>query len=194
MSTTTPEYLKLINEFPLRFIRDRETNEIALKVMVELAQRENELTDSEMEYFELLADLVQTYEKGVVPAVEPMAPNDFLNHLMTEHNLRQVDICAQTGIPKTNLSAFLNGARKLTRDEIGKLAIRFSVNPLAFVEDDHFGESYMQYSKLLRKQGLFNKARILSKGLIISEGIVTNEQAQQLSESVGIITVTPANK
>jgi antitoxin component HigA of HigAB toxin-antitoxin module len=195
MNTTTQEYLKLVNEFPLRFIRDRETNDAALVVLASLAERENELTECEMEYFELLAELVQAYEKRVVPAVTPMAANEYLNHLMTEHNLRQVDICSQTGIPKSNLSAFLNGTRKLTKDEIGRLAVRFSVNPLAFVDDDHFGEAFKEHSEIFNqyRHALNETANQLSrplsnpvapKPLVSLSGILADAHIGPLSDTL----------
>ena len=178
MNTTTPEYLKLIEEFPLRRIKDRETNEAALKQLVTLTYRENELTEAELEYFAVLDDLIGAYEKNAVQAVEPMAPNAYLNHLMTEHNLRQVDICAQTGISKQNLSSFLSGSRKLSRDEIGRLATRFSVNPLAFVEEDHFGEIFKKYRQMTAGQTIHTKGGMTSR-------ILGGETPMSLSSAFG---------
>jgi antitoxin component HigA of HigAB toxin-antitoxin module len=137
----TDEYIDLIKRFPLAKIENREQNEDALKMVVELTHRELELTQEEFEYFRLLVDLVKDYETKVVPAVSEMTPAQALKYLMEINNLKQSQICEATGIYKSHLSAFLgDGERRLSKDEIGRLAKHFLVSPLLFVDEDYFGE------------------------------------------------------
>jgi antitoxin component HigA of HigAB toxin-antitoxin module len=141
----TDKYLDLIKRFPLAKIENREQNEDALKMVVELTHREFELTTEEFEYFRLLVDLVKNYETKVVPAVTAMTPAQAVKYLMEINDLKQSQVCEATGIYKSHLSAFLgDGNRRLSKDEIGRLAKHFLVSPLLFVDDDYFGESMRQ--------------------------------------------------
>jgi HTH-type transcriptional regulator / antitoxin HigA len=136
----TDKYLDLIKRFPLSKIETREQNADALKMIVDLTHRESDLTPEEIEYFQLLGDLVKAYESKAVSPAPDMTPAQALKYLMEINDLKQSQICEATDIYKSHLSAFLNGDRRLSKDEIGRLAKYFKVSPLLFVDDDYFGE------------------------------------------------------
>ena len=132
-------YFKLVKRFPLRQIRTREENEEALVLVAELSIRENELSDEEMDYFDLLSRLVEAYEKTIVSPAPNMTPQEVITFLMDCHGLRQIDIVYQCSIDKGHISAFLAGTRSLTKDEIGRLSRAFGISPLLLLSDDYFG-------------------------------------------------------
>ena len=139
MKKATDKYLKLVTRFPLEFIQDAEHNDKALEILGELSDRENELSEEERAYFKLLIDLVRRFESAFEIDEEPVGPADILQFLIKENGLKQADLCRATGIEKTHLSAFLGQKRRLSKDEVGRLANHFRVSPLLFVEADYFG-------------------------------------------------------
>jgi antitoxin component HigA of HigAB toxin-antitoxin module len=139
MKTASPSYMERIVEFPLAHIKTKGDHLRALTLVASISGNESELDDDEREYFALLIDLIDMYEKRTVPAFEAPTPREALRYLMDVGELKQVDVCQGANIVKTNLSAFLSGSRPLSKEEIARLAVYFKVNPLLFVEADYFG-------------------------------------------------------
>ncbi len=82
--------------------------------------------------FDLLANLLESYDKKVMPEIKRAAPSDTLNYLIKENNLRQVDlldIFSSQGI----VSEVLSGKRGITAEQAKKLAARFKMSVEAFI-------------------------------------------------------------
>ena len=53
---------------------------------------------------------------------------DFLKQFFDKNLITQQDITTKTGISQSKISLFLNGKRKLTAEELYKIAIAFNIN------------------------------------------------------------------
>jgi antitoxin component HigA of HigAB toxin-antitoxin module len=58
---------------------------------------------------------------------------DVLRELMRSNGLSQNGLAKKVGIQQSTISDVLNGNRKLTKDQVIKLASFFNVNPAAFL-------------------------------------------------------------
>ena len=130
------DYFRLVRRFPLVPIRNDKHLTEAGRMVSELARRYDQLTPGESDYFEVLTDLIGTYEKehDIFPA-EKMAPAEALEHLMGEHGLSQHELARLTGISRTVLTEFLNGKRGLSKESALKLAQHFKVAMELFLVD-----------------------------------------------------------
>ena len=106
-------YMTLIRRLPLRPIRTDAELDAAIQVIDELTERDG-LSAGEMDYLDVLGDLVEKYENEhvVLPDVSDAA---MLSCLMDEKCVKQADVVRGTGISKTVLSLILTGKRELTR-------------------------------------------------------------------------------
>ena len=133
MSTTgfdQSTYLGLVTTLPLRPIRnDRELNR-AIKMLDSLLDRAK-LTRAEQDYLEVLTDLVEKYEDATDP-IAPVPDGDMVRFLLESRGMSQVELAAATGIVNSTLSAVLHGKRRLNRDQIGRLAEYFHLEPTVF--------------------------------------------------------------
>jgi HTH-type transcriptional regulator/antitoxin HigA len=131
LGDTDPAYLALIRRYPLRPIRSDAELDAASEVVDDLTGRDD-LAPAELDYLDVLGDLVEKYEDEHVemPHVSDAA---MLRSLMDERNVKQVDVVRGTGISKTVVSLILNGKRHLTREHIGVLSRYFGVNPSSFL-------------------------------------------------------------
>ncbi|MBZ0188774.1 MAG: helix-turn-helix domain-containing protein [Candidatus Obscuribacterales bacterium] len=132
-SMATKEYLKLIKTFPLVPIRDDDHLDKALEVVdVLLARkRNNDLTDSEVEYLAVLSDLIKHYESERIP-VDALSPAEVLVYLMKENGLKQAQL-VHLFSSKSTLSEVLNGRREFSKDNAFRLAEYFGLSPVAFL-------------------------------------------------------------
>lgn len=53
---------------------------------------------------------------------------DFLKQFFDKNLITQQDITTKTGISQSKISLILNGKRKLTAEELYKIAIAFNIN------------------------------------------------------------------
>ncbi|MGD9681646.1 MAG: type II toxin-antitoxin system HigA family antitoxin [Candidatus Obscuribacterales bacterium] len=126
-------YMRLVIEFPLVPIRSDEQAEQAARKMKELAYRRSELSPGELDYLGVLGSLIAEYEKKL-PGLSPeMSPREALAFLMQENDLKQTDLVELVG-HKSNLSAFLNGNRGLSKRAAIRLADFFKVSPGLFLQ------------------------------------------------------------
>src|SRR4051794_34953789 len=101
MSTTTslpPLYVKLLEKFPLRPIRDDAGLDRAIAVVNELVDRGFEnLEPEESDYLDVLSDLVHAYEAehDPLPALRGV---DAIRSLMDLHGMTQTKLAAETGL------------------------------------------------------------------------------------------------
>lgn len=82
--------------------------------------------------FNLLANLLEDYEKRTLPPLEKSSPPETLKFLMTENNLRQSDLTDVFGTQSV-VSEVLSGKREITKNQAKALAKKFSLRLEAFV-------------------------------------------------------------
>ena len=95
-----------------------------------------ELTRAEREYSELLAVLIEDFEKKTYPLASHADPIDVLKELMVAHDLRQKDLL-DVFKHKTVVSEVLSGKRDLTVEHVRDLAQRFQISPEVFLPAAH---------------------------------------------------------
>ena len=127
------DYMTLIDEHPLRTIRnDRELSR-AREVLDSLLAREK-LSGWEEAYVDALAVFVEKYE-AEHHAIQPPADCELLRELIAAKGVSQVEVARNTGMVESTISAVLAGTRTLNRDHIGRLSKYFGVSPEVFSFD-----------------------------------------------------------
>ena len=82
--------------------------------------------------FNLLANLLEDYERRTLPPLEESSPRETLKFLMAENNLRQTDLADVFGTQSV-VSEVLKGKREITKNQAKALAQRFSLHVEAFI-------------------------------------------------------------
>jgi len=82
--------------------------------------------------FNLLANLLEDYEKRTLPQLEKSSPLETLKFLIRENNLRQSDLTDVFGTQSV-VSEVLNGKREITKNQAKSLAQKFSLRLEAFI-------------------------------------------------------------
>jgi len=82
--------------------------------------------------FDLFANLLENYEQKTLQKIKPSTPLKTLKFLMTENNLKQVDL-AEIFSTQSVVSEVMSGKRKVTLNQAKKLAKRFKVSIELFV-------------------------------------------------------------
>lgn len=126
------KYMDLVRAFPLIPLRSKSDLNQAVTVMKKLACRMDELSEGEDNYLTVLGDLIIQYEKKLPRLAEKITPREALVFLMEENGLVQADLVEFVG-HKSNLSAFLNGHRGLSKRAAIRLADYFKVSPALFL-------------------------------------------------------------
>jgi HTH-type transcriptional regulator/antitoxin HigA len=133
MTKTLPDtYFELVQRFPLTHVRNDNHLKAAQKVLDGLL--EERLDRGGREYLDALTDLVETYEathENFADASEA----DVLRELMRANGFSQPRLAKEIGISQSTISAVLNEARSLTREQVVRLARFFHVSPAAFLPD-----------------------------------------------------------
>jgi HTH-type transcriptional regulator / antitoxin HigA len=123
-------YMVLVQEFPLRPIRSDAELIRASDIADRLSIRD-QLEPSEEDYLDVLDGLIEQYEKQQHP-VQPLSDAELLRELMSAQACTQREVAEATGIVYSTISSVLAGRRRLTREQIGKLADYFHVSPGTF--------------------------------------------------------------
>jgi len=124
-------YMALVEEFPLWPISSEKELDRATKMLDRLLD-ERSLSTGGQAYLDVLTRLVSDYEDQH-HAIEPAKDNEMLQFLLDQHGLRPSRLSRDTGICDSTISSVLSGKRRLTRDQITKLAEFFLVSPAVFV-------------------------------------------------------------
>jgi HTH-type transcriptional regulator / antitoxin HigA len=133
MTVSNSEYLKLLEAFPPRPIKNEEEY-CATQSVLDALFKKGKLTPDEEDYLDLLGGLIYFYEEQHV-VIADIRGIELIKALLVEENLRQKDLVS---IFKTEsiVSAVLNGRRKLTVEHIRKLSKFFNLPPELFLESD----------------------------------------------------------
>jgi antitoxin component HigA of HigAB toxin-antitoxin module len=103
-------------------------------VAVADAMAGHRLNRDQTDYFTLLCDLIESWEREHTPAPPPAAgPRDVLRHLMEAHSLTGADLARLLEVSPSLSSRLLNCERQLTTSHISTLARHFSISPAAFL-------------------------------------------------------------
>jgi HTH-type transcriptional regulator/antitoxin HigA len=90
---STNRYLELVQRFPLRPIRSKREYAAASKVIDKLAVRgEDDLNKDELDYLDVLTDLVEAYDERQSPAPAARTPRERLKALMDEAGMSTADL------------------------------------------------------------------------------------------------------
>ncbi len=89
-------------------------------------------SSEEDKLFNLLANLLEDYERRAFPLLEKSSPLETLKFLIKENNLRQADLADVFGTQSV-VSEVLNGKREITKNQAKALAQKFSLRLEAFV-------------------------------------------------------------
>ena len=123
-SRSSSAYESLVNRFPPRVIRSRESY---LKTLCHI--KSFKLTADELDYLSLLHLLVKRYEG---PEEKPRAV-EYLKKLLEEHKLQIKDLSKILGKSPPLCSMILNGQRAITRQHAMRLGKYFGRGPDLFL-------------------------------------------------------------
>jgi antitoxin component HigA of HigAB toxin-antitoxin module len=115
-----------------RPIRDRTRYRETVAVADALAgHRHNR---DQADYFALLCDLIEAWDRGHAPAPPPAAgPLDVLRHLMEANDMTGADLARLLDVSPSLSSRLLSGERQLTASHITTLARRFRISAEALL-------------------------------------------------------------
>jgi HTH-type transcriptional regulator / antitoxin HigA len=131
VARTLPDsYFELVRKFPLTRIKDDEHLAEAQEFLDNLLSQE--LDKGGDAYLDALSDFIENYEKENEPSSDA-PPEDVLRELIGSSKLSQHQLSKAVGIAQSTISAVLNGSRRLTTDQIMKLARHFNVSPAVFL-------------------------------------------------------------
>lgn len=126
------DYLALINEFPLRPIRNRADYDRAAAVADRLALRD--LTDGESDYLDVLVELISAYDRQhSTLGKSGDTPADRLRVLLEESGMTATQLADELDISRSAISMILSGVRDVSKVNAFKLGERFKLNPSYFL-------------------------------------------------------------
>lgn len=123
-------YMDLVQEFPLKTVKDDQEHERATAMISRLMGRD--LDAGAGDYLDALIVLVSKYEDENHAISEDMTPQEALRALMAVNDLNQAEIGRIIG-SETAVSMFLKGERALSKLQIKKLSDRFKIEPGIFL-------------------------------------------------------------
>ena len=137
MNRVTHLYYKWLEKFILVPIKNDMEYRTALDLADTLSKlNENgSLTPVEVDYFDTLTMLVDAYEtkKFAVDEEVNRTPIENLRFLMQKHNLKQNQLKNEIGTSRT-VYEYLHGNREFRIEQVKKLARRFKVSPMMFID------------------------------------------------------------
>ena len=101
-------------------------------VFNDLMNKRDNLAPEENRLFDLLANLLEDYEKRTLPPMKDSSPIETLKFLLQENGLRQSDLTDVFG-RQSVVSEILNGKRQITKNQAKALAQRFNLRLEAFI-------------------------------------------------------------
>jgi len=131
--TFNPEkYVQLLTTAIPRVI-DSETEYDRLEPIFErLLDKGENRSPEEDALFDLLANLMEDYERRTLEPIPNASPTKMLEYLMKENDLKQKDLAEIFG-GQSVVSDVLRGKREINKEQAKKLGEKFSVSPAAFI-------------------------------------------------------------
>jgi len=115
-----------------RPIHDKEEYEDTLEVAGAFAGFEADMSAEQTDYFDLLATLLEAWEKAHVKW-RGVAPLELLKHLLAENDMGGADLSRLLGGSRQLGPMILRGERSITAEHARKLGARFALDPGAFI-------------------------------------------------------------
>lgn len=125
-------YDGLVRIYPPRKIHDQIELENATEVADWIAIRAK--NDAQLDYLELLGDLMDEYEKQGDKTAKPAAtPLALLKYLVEENEISTRDLGAILGVDHSVAARILRGERAITLEHAKSLGARFKLQPTIFL-------------------------------------------------------------
>ena len=127
------DYVDLLENFPLRSIRNDAEYDSALEILDTLATQ-SDLSPGERDYLDALSVFVERYDEAehVIDHFQ-LSPLELLKFLMEQHTMTTTDLGKVLG-SKGVASEVLHGKRSLSISASLKLSKLFDVNPGLFLD------------------------------------------------------------
>jgi HTH-type transcriptional regulator/antitoxin HigA len=130
-SSMPKTYNGLVSLLVPRPIHDRATYENAVEVVHALAGFK--LNRDQDDYLELMAKIIEDYERETVPEPAPVRGIGSLKFLLKENDLTADDLGSIIGVDRSIAYRILKGTRNLTAEHVKKLSSRFAVSADLFL-------------------------------------------------------------
>jgi HTH-type transcriptional regulator/antitoxin HigA len=128
-------YEELVQLYPPRKIHDSVELENATEVADWIALHAQ--NDAQLDYLELLGDLLDQYENQTSKAAhqkKASTPLELLNYLVSENGISTRELGVILGIDHSVAARMLKGERAITVEHAKRLGARFKLDPQAFLE------------------------------------------------------------
>ncbi|HUF03171.1 MAG TPA: helix-turn-helix domain-containing protein [Aridibacter sp.] len=125
------EYAVLLSETVPGVIKSEEEYERTMEIVNRLMDKER-LSPDELKLLELLAVLVENYEKEAFPIKTKTTPRSRLLFLMEANDLKQADLVDLFG-SSGRVSQVVNGKREISKEQAKRLSERFNVSAALFI-------------------------------------------------------------
>jgi antitoxin component HigA of HigAB toxin-antitoxin module len=130
-SSMPKTYSGLVSLLVPRPIHDQTSYEYAVEIIHTLAGFK--LNRDQDDYLELMAKIVEDYERETSPEPAPASGIESLKFILNENGLSADDLGTIIGVDRSIAYRILKGARNLTAEHIKKLSIRFAVSADLFL-------------------------------------------------------------
>jgi HTH-type transcriptional regulator / antitoxin HigA len=130
-SSMPKTYNGLVSLLVPRPIHDRASYENAVELVHALAGFK--LNRDQDDYLELMAKIVEDYERETLAEPAPVRGIESLRFLLKENDLTADDLGSIIGVDRSIAYRILKGSRNLTAEHIKKLSSRFAVSADLFL-------------------------------------------------------------
>jgi HTH-type transcriptional regulator / antitoxin HigA len=124
-------YEELVRLYPPRKIHDQVELENATEIADWLSIRAK--NDAQLDYLELLGDLIGEYEKAKGKADKPADSLEVLRYLVEENGITTRELGKILGVDHSVAARILNAERSITVEHAKSLGARFKVEPGLFL-------------------------------------------------------------
>jgi HTH-type transcriptional regulator / antitoxin HigA len=125
-------YKDLVRIYPPRKIHDKVDHENATQVADWIALHAKNA--DQLDYLELLGDLLDEYEQQTAKPFKGSEPLELLNHLVSENQLSTRDLGHILGVDHSVAARILKGERAITVEHAKSLGVRFKLDPSVFLK------------------------------------------------------------
>ncbi|MBV9644167.1 MAG: transcriptional regulator [Verrucomicrobia bacterium] len=125
-------YEELVRLYPPRKIHDQIELESATEVADWIALRAK--NDAQVDYLDLLGDLIEKYENPSAKTDKPSEPLEVLRYLVEENGLSTRELGKILKLDHSVAARILKGERAITIEHARNLGIRFKVSPELFLK------------------------------------------------------------
>jgi len=132
MTFNAEKYIRLLTTAIPRVIDSEAEYERLEPIFERLLDKGGKRSPEEDALFDLLANLMEDYERRTLEPIPDASPVEMLEYLMKENDLKQKDLAEIFG-GQSVVSDVLRGKRGINKEQAKKLGEKFSVSPAAFI-------------------------------------------------------------